>query len=172
MGRAIYISQLCEYGASCGVAAKPRPSAPPAFGKGITPEKIPNYMQELLREQQMMLDQAGAYTSEELAAAVGSNGSSSGELAAAQRNAGKVFGVRFGPKWLYPKFQFNARSLPIPEMKEVLTALSPDDKGWDRLQWFLEPHEELGGSTPLEVWANDRQKVIDAAKTERWGGRD
>jgi hypothetical protein len=57
-------------------------------------------------------------------------------------------------------------------MKSVLAALTPDQQGWDRLQWFLEPHESLRGRTPIEVWKTDRNKVIEAANTERWDGRD
>jgi len=94
------------------------------------------------------------------------------ELAADQRGSGKLFGVRWGREWRYPKFQFDSGRQLYPEMKSVLSALSPDQQGWDRLQWFLHPHERLNGRTPLQVWKSDRQKVIEAAHSERWDGRD
>jgi hypothetical protein len=119
-----------------------------------------------------MLDAVGSFTSEELAAAANSITSNASQFAADQRNAGKLFGVRFGSAWHYPKFQFDSKRNTIPEMKDVLTALSPDEQGWDRLQWFLTPHEKLKGRTPLQVWKTDRQKVVEAANVERWNGRD
>jgi hypothetical protein len=88
---------------------------------------------------------------------------------------GKLFGVRFGREWHYPAFQFDRTQKPIEifdEVKPLLAALSPDERGWDRLQWFLQPHEALNGLTPLEVWRKDRASVVAAAGTERWNGRD
>jgi hypothetical protein len=131
----------------------------------------PSDRQSLLRVRKELLDKVGAFTSEDIAAAAGSTTVNPSQLAADQRRAGRVFGVKFGQSWHYPKFQFDAGRNTIPEMKDVLTAL-PDEQGWDRLQWFLEPHEKLRGRTPLEVWKTDRRKVVDAANTERWDGRD
>jgi hypothetical protein len=119
-----------------------------------------------------MLDKVGSYSSEDLAAAAESMTSNPSQFAADQRHKGEVFGVRFGREWRYPTFQFDAERHVLPEMKFVLRALSPDNQGWDRLQWFLEPHETLQGRSPLELWNSNRQKVIDAADTERWNGRD
>ena len=119
-----------------------------------------------------MLDEVGTYTSEQLAAASEPTTSNVSRFAADLRTAGKIFGVRFGREWHYPQFQFDASRRVIPEIKEVLRALSPDEQGWDRLQWFLQPHEELKEQTPLSVWSEDRQRVIEAANAERWDGRD
>jgi hypothetical protein len=69
----------------------------------------------------------------------------------------------------YPRFQFSDTGLPHAEMKVILAAL-PDERGWDRLQWFLTPHAVLGGRTPLEEWSVDRGNVVAAAQTERWEG--
>lgn len=129
--------------------------------------------EELIRICKEMLDRAGGtFNSEDLATAARSTTTNSSQLAADQRDSGRLFGVRWGREWRYPRFQFDSARCPYPEMKTILAALSPDKQGWDRLQWFLEPHESLGGRTPLEVWATDRRKVIKAASTERWSGRD
>jgi hypothetical protein len=128
--------------------------------------------ERLNHERREMLAMVGSYTSEELAAAAGSTTSNASQFAADQRNAGGLFGVRSGQAWRYPKFQFDQRHRVFKEMKAVLNALGADEQGWDRLQWFLEPHEKLEGSTPLLVWQTDRQKVIEAAQSERWHGRD
>ena len=126
----------------------------------------------LIRTRRQMLDRVGSFSSEDLAAAAKSMTSNPSQFAADQRGTGELFGVRFGREWRYPKFQFDAKRRAFPEMKPVLRALSPDEQGWDRLQWFLEPHEILRGRTPLEVWKTHRQKVVEAANTERWDGRD
>jgi hypothetical protein len=126
----------------------------------------------LIRVRRQMLKSVGSFSSEDLAAAAESMTSNPSQFAADQRGTGELFGVRFGREWRYPKFQFDPKRHTLPEMKSVLKALSPDDQGWDRLQWFLEPHEVLRGRTPLEVWKTNRQKVVEAANTERWDGRD
>ena len=126
----------------------------------------------LIRIRRQMLNAAGTYTSEDLAAAAASTTSNPSQFAADLRNVGKIFGVRFGQSWHYPKFQFDVKRQPIPEMKAVISALSPDEQGWDRLQWFVEPHGVLKGKTPLQAWKTDRKKVIEAANTERWNARD
>jgi hypothetical protein len=126
----------------------------------------------LIRTRRQMLDTVGSFSSEDLAAAAKSMTSNPSQFAADQRGTGEIFGVRFGREWRYPKFQFDAKRHALPEMKTVLRALSPDEQGWDRLQWFLEAHEILRGRTPLEVWKTHRQKVVEAANTERWDGRD
>jgi hypothetical protein len=131
--------------------------------------------QALMAARQQMLKSVGTLTSEEIASALDSTSSNASQYAADQREAGKLFGVRFGREWHYPAFQFDRTQKPIKtfdEMKPLLAALSPDERGWDRLQWFLQPHEALNGLTPLEAWRKDRASVVAAAGTERWNGRD
>lgn len=127
---------------------------------------------ELLRDaRRQLLRQVPSFTSEELASGGGSISDNPSQYALDLRSRGKVFGVRFGRTWHYPRFQFDAQRRAVPEMKVILDALSPDPQGWDRLQWFVTPHEKLTGQTPLSMWATDRQKVIDAARLEQWHGR-
>jgi hypothetical protein len=126
----------------------------------------------LIRMRRKMLEEVGSYSSEDLAGAAESITTNPSQFAADRRRRGELFGVRFGREWRYPKFQFDSARHIIREMTSVLKALSPDEQGWDRLQWFLEPHEALGGHPPLKVWKKDRHKVVEAANTERWDGRD
>jgi hypothetical protein len=126
----------------------------------------------LIRARKEMLDQVDLYSSEALAYATASASMNASQFPANQRGAEKLFGVRFGQAWHYPKFQFDTNGNILPEMKSVLAALVPDQQGWDRLQWFLEPHASLDGRTPFDVWKTDRNKVIEAANTERWDRRD
>lgn len=128
--------------------------------------------EQVRRVRQEMLDKIKTFTSEELAAHGESTNRNASQYALDLRDAGKLFGVRFGRVWHYPRFQFDREGGVYSEMKEVLLALSPDSRGWDRLQWFLTPHQILEGKTPLEVWEMNRRKVVQAAMSERWDGRD
>jgi hypothetical protein len=122
-----------------------------------------------------MLNRVKAFSSEELASALDSTSPNASQFAADKRKSNRVFGVRFGRQWHYPQFQFDRTHKPLEpfdQIKDVLAALSPDVRGWDRLQWFLEPHEALSSQTPLDVWSQDRGKVVEAARTERWDVRD
>jgi hypothetical protein len=126
----------------------------------------------LLRARKQMLSRVPCLTADELAAEVPSS-SVPGQLAKALRTAGKAFGVHDGRRWRYPRFQFDSHGNPFPEMSEDLAALIGDEQGWDRLQWFLEPHSAVGGGTPLERWERgQRADVVEAARRERWQGRD
>jgi hypothetical protein len=154
-------------------AISPRETRRPRAPQSENPEAANRKALHAARED--MLKRVGSYSSEQLASGLDSTTSNASQCAADQRKAGKVFGVRFGREWRYPKFQFDQSRKPLntfDEMKPILGALSPDERGWDRLQWFLEPHEVLGGLTPLEVWTQDRAKVVAAASTERWDVRD
>jgi len=126
----------------------------------------------LIEVRRQMLDKAGSLSSDDLAAAAESITTNVSQYAADQRSAGAIFGVKFGKEWRYPAFQFDSKGHVRPDMKAVLAALSPDLQGWDRLHWFLAPHETLKGKTPLELWKKSPLKVIEAAHTECWNGRN
>ena len=126
----------------------------------------------LIEAKKHMLKRVGTVSSEEVAAGAGSISSNASQFAADQRAKGALLGVKFGQEWLYPRFQFDERHRVLPEIRDIVATLSPDETGWDRLQWFLEPHERLGGRTPLEVWEKNREQVIKAARSEHWDGRD
>ena len=129
----------------------------------------------LRKTREEMLDRVETYTSAQLASACDSLNVNPSQFAADMRKANRIFAVRFGRDWRYPRFQFNQGVKPLapfPEMRDVLAALAPDKRGWDRLQWFLDPNPTLNGRTPLEVWREDRSKVVEAARTEHWDVRD
>jgi hypothetical protein len=139
-----------------------------------TSQEIDN-RQALKTAYHEMLKTLDTYTSEQIAAALDSTSSNASQYAADQRMAGKMFGVQLGGEWHYPAFQFDRVQKPIgifAEVNPLLAALSPDERGWDRLQWFLASHEVLGGRTPLEMWKTNRAAVVAASNTERWNRRD
>jgi hypothetical protein len=129
----------------------------------------------LRKAREQMLERVETYTSAQLAAGCDSVNVNPSQFAADMRKANRIFAVRFGRDWRYPRFQFNHGSRPLepfPEMREVLTALAPDKRGWDRLQWFLEPNSVLNGRIALEVWSEDRSQVVEAARMEHRDARD
>jgi hypothetical protein len=140
------------------------------------PKHLESANREALRKvREQMLKMVPTYTSADLAAACDSSSINPSQFAADMRKANRIFAVRLGRDWRYPRFQFNHADKPIepfPEMKEVLASLAPDKRGWDRLQWFLDPNSKLGERTPLEVWEKNRPKVIEAARGEQWNARD
>lgn len=94
-----------------------------------------------------------------------------GEVCAeARADPSAVFTVHHADEKLFPRFQFADDGRPYPELKVILERL-PDRRGWDRLAWFLSPHESLAGASPLEVWRQDRQRVVEASSVEHWGER-
>jgi hypothetical protein len=151
-----------------------RESLAPALKVVLNPERARARERRLAlnRAREDMLEKAGTLSSEEVATGAASTSSNASQYAADLRRRGGVFGVRLGQEWLYPKFQFDEKHRVLADMEKMVAALSPDEQGWDRLQWFLEPHERLGGKTPLVVWASDRARVIAAARSEHWDGRD
>jgi hypothetical protein len=129
----------------------------------------------LRKAREQMLGRIEMYTSAQIAAACDSVNVNPSQFAADMRKANRVFAVRFGRDWLYPRFQFNHEGSPLepfPEMREVLAALTPDKRGWDRLQWYLDPNPVLNGRIPLDLWGEQRSKVVEAARTENWDARD
>jgi hypothetical protein len=129
----------------------------------------------LRRTREAMLERIETYNSTQLASACDSLNVNPSQFAADMRKANRIFAVRFGRDWRYPRFQFNQGVKPLapfPEMRDVLAALAPDKRGWDRLQWFLDPNPALNGRIPWDVWREDRSKVVQAARAEQWDVRD
>src|SRR5262249_13116379 len=98
--------------------------------------KAASQREALLRERQNLLKRVETLSSEEIASGGESTSTNASQFAADLRNRGAIFGVRFGQQWLYPSFQFDRAHRIRPEMRELIAALSPDELGWDRLQWF------------------------------------
>jgi hypothetical protein len=125
-----------------------------------------------LREiHEALLASEPTFTSADIGALRNSFNANSSQLAKDLRQAGRLFGVKRGREWLYPRFQFDDRGQLYPEMQQVLTAFTAEASQWDVLQWFQEPQATLG-ATPREIWAKDRAAVVKAAQGEHWFARD
>jgi len=80
-----------------------------------------------------------------------------------QRRAGHLVGVRVGPAWRYPAWQF-ADGQPLPGLREVLAALQGASP-WSVAAFFLSRNARLGSRRPLDVLRRgDVAVVVGAAR--------
>lgn len=79
------------------------------------------------------------------------------------REQDRLFSVREGRNYLYPRFQFTRDAAPLEAVAEVLEVVPQDAKGWPLLSWFDAPCVLLGGRKPMDVLAQDPVAVRDAA---------
>jgi hypothetical protein len=126
----------------------------------------------LLEARGELLKRVPTVTSEELAALRGSITTNASQLGQDLRKAGKLFGVRHGKAWHYPRFQLNPQGEPYPEVAAVLSTFGAQAHPWDVLQWFQEPSEFLDGRSPLKAWPKHKEAVVAAARLAHWSERD
>ena len=79
------------------------------------------------------------------------------------REQGRLFAVREGRNYLYPRFQFTQDASPLDALVDVLKAVPEDARGWPLLSWFEAPSTLLDGRKPSEVLAKDPAVVRAAA---------
>jgi len=79
------------------------------------------------------------------------------------REQGRLFSVREGRNYLYPRFQFTQDAAPLDAVADVLKVVPADARGWPLLSWFEAPSAVLGGRKPSEVLAKDPAAVRTAA---------
>jgi hypothetical protein len=79
------------------------------------------------------------------------------------REQGRLFSVREGRNYLYPRFQFTQDAAPLDALEDVLKAVPEDAHGWPLLSWFEAPSTLLGGRKPSEVLTTDPAAVRAAA---------
>jgi hypothetical protein len=79
------------------------------------------------------------------------------------REQGRLFAVRQGRNYLYPRFQFTQDAAPFDAVADILKVVPEDARGWPLLSWFEAPSTLLGGRKPSEVLAKDAAAVRAAA---------
>jgi len=110
----------------------------------------------------------GLLSSKEVADLLGSTAKNRAALAKQLKDAGKALSVRLRNQDHYPGFQFDHENQRVfPEMAEIIALLAADhDYGWQMALWFSCNNDWLDGKTPLAIWSDDRQAVIEAARAE------
>jgi len=91
------------------------------------------------------------------------------------RRGGELLGAWNGREFLHPTFQFQPDTGRLmPEMKALLSILPKDRSGWRQALWLFQRHGQLDGKRPADVFQNDPDAVIKAARSdfelndERW----
>jgi hypothetical protein len=79
------------------------------------------------------------------------------------REQGRLFSVREGRNYLYPRFQFTQDAAPLDAIADILEVVPEDARGWPLLSWFEAPSTLLDGRKPSEVLAKDPAAVRTAA---------
>jgi hypothetical protein len=91
------------------------------------------------------------------------------------RRQGVLLGAWNGREFLHPTFQFQRDTGRLmPEMKALLDVLPKDRSGWRQALWLFQRHAQLDGKRPADVFQDDPEAVIKAARSdfvlddERW----
>lgn len=110
-------------------------------------------------------------TPSDVAALVGSTGSSPDAFAHTLARGGQVFSVHHRGKDFYPAFQFDqAAARPKPAIADVLNELQEGAglRGWELAFWFTDGNAWLPDEkTPLDLLDTNPEVVVEAARHER-----
>ncbi len=82
------------------------------------------------------------------------------------KKAGKIFAIAVEGRDLYPTYALGVDGKPLPQMKEVLSLLSPHRQSLAIASWFASANSWLGGKTPMDEIAKNPQGVLKAAQME------
>ena len=114
----------------------------------------------------------GLLTSAETGKRLGSRSSAPRNLAAATRRGGALLAITRGRQMLFPGFQFDPDGQPFGVIR-ILRDLA-DKAHWSEIgvvQWLCAPTTYLGGLRPVDLLADQPERVVDTARqawTVRW----
>lgn len=97
-------------------------------------------------------------------ARAGHGGTNKAQTAAAWRRAGRILGLPYAGRIVYPLFQFDDAGQPWPLLRPVLGALPADRTPWQRAFWLVGPNERLDGDPPIEAIRRGEDGVLEAAR--------
>lgn len=87
-----------------------------------------------------------------------------------RRNQRTLLSVLHNGAYLHPCFQFRAHSVdPLPGLEELLSVFPETRTNWAAVFWLFQPTGRLGGRCPAETFAEDPEKVIEAARLDYFG---
>ena len=69
----------------------------------------------------------------------------------------------------FPVFQFEKADMSQRRrVARIAAELAGWMDDWERVQWFVQPHCALGDRTPLELLDAHADRLVDAARTQRF----
>lgn len=80
----------------------------------------------------------------------------------------RIFSIEHEGCSLFPCYAFSIEPTlsPYPELKGILSILSPTKSSWSVAFWFFSPNGMLGGKRPRDLVSTDASRVSLAAKHE------
>lgn len=115
-------------------------------------------------------------TGAQIGALLGTRTNDVAQLACSLRRDGKLLGVWVAAErsYRYPPWQVDSTGL-LTTMQPILTLLRAHGgvvdqgrrtSGWNEVEWFMTPHVDLDGATPIERIADQPDAVLRAARSE------
>jgi hypothetical protein len=137
--------------------------------EALLPAEVPSpagvwHAQRSAEARLALVSEHGAWTAAELAERAGSTSANRSALASSWRTAGRILGVEWSGRIVFPAFQFTADGQPRPVIATVLVRLRAaglDD--WQAALWFSSPTGWLDDRRPVDVLARDPAAVVTAA---------
>jgi hypothetical protein len=137
--------------------------------EALLPAEVPSpagvwHAQRSAEARLALVSEHGAWTAAEVAERAGSTSANRSALASSWRAAGRVLGVEWSGRVVFPAFQFTAGGQPRPVIAAVLEHLRAaglDD--WQTALWFSSPTGWLDDRRPVDVLDGEPGAVETAA---------
>lgn len=135
----------------------------------LLPAEVPSaaavwHAQRSAEARAALLREFGAWSAAELADRAGSSAANRGALAFSWRTSGRVVGVEWHGRTVFPAFQFTADAQPRPELAVILRHLRRADMtDWQTALWFVTETGWLDDRRPVDVLDEDPAAVEAAA---------
>ncbi|MCK9488079.1 MAG: hypothetical protein M0Q42_01525 [Xanthomonadales bacterium] len=123
----------------------------------------PRNEERLAQRRQALIESGLFLDSTGVAAQAGSTSRNASDFARRQR----VISVKHLGRNLYPRFQFDPTSgKPHRAIRALLDAVPEGYRGWALVLWLNSPSTLLDGRLPVEVFAEQPKRVVEAARSE------
>ena len=82
------------------------------------------------------------------------------------RREKRLFGVRYRERYLHPEFQFDLAGSLLPTVPALISLLPMTDANWTAAFWLFQPDRRFGGRRPVDVFRENPDAVVKAAKED------
>ncbi len=134
----------------------------------MLPESVPSpaeawHAQQNAQAREELLKEFGALTAEQVADRAGSTAANRSALASRWHSEGRIVGVPWHGRVLYPAFQFHD-GRPSPTVERAARTLRERGlDGWALALWFLTPSGWLWDRRPVDLLEEGSERVLAAA---------
>lgn len=134
----------------------------------MLPDSVPSpaeawHAQQNAQAREELLKEFGALTAEQVADQAGSTAANRSALASRWHSEGRILGVKWHGRTLYPAFQFRD-GRPSPAVVHAAAILRDRGLGgWALALWFLTPSGWLWDKRPVDLLDEDPERVLVAA---------